>query len=219
MSFYYVRSSPGLSPEVEGIVLNTEHAEQAINHLIEFFRKGPRNQAYLRAVCTALQDLEQLFFDLYQQSFLSNAEGVQLDQLGEIVGEARQDRTDVQYRAAIRVRVLVNRSSGRLEELLTIADLYCRALGDLFPSVVAAEQWPAGLRFDVRTLPTSSFGSPAVAYLLGLLRRAKPAGVGCSFTAVDRLVGFTCATRAATPDVFGCGSRDGLSGGILGFGR
>lgn len=212
MSFYYVRPSPALSPEVEGIYLNLEHADQAINHLIEFFRKGPRNQAYLRAVCAQLQELEQLFFDLYQQSFLSNAEGTQLDQLGEIVGEARQDRTDTLYRAAIRVRILVNKSNGRTEELITIALRYLEALQVAVPAIYAGEYWPAGLRLDIGAETVDS-------YLLGMLREAKGGGIRLTTTMYDSDTGFLCGPRTAVADANGCGNRTGTTGGRLAIGR
>jgi hypothetical protein len=195
--------------ETETLSRNTEHAEQAIAHLIEFFRNGPRNQAFLRAVCEQITVVENLFFDLYSKTFLDTAEGVQLDQLGEIVGEARQDRTDDQYRAAIRIRVLVNRSSGKTEELLEI----CRRFvaDDPSPVIIAQDVYPAGVHIEVQALFS---GLPYD--LQRLLRKAKSAGVRMDAVMVDRANAFIWDQRTdgAVTDAQGWGNRTQTSGGV-----
>lgn len=194
----------------EVLSLNAQHAAQAINHLIEFFRQGPRNQAVLSAVCEQIQDLEQTFWDLYSKTFLSTAEGTQLDQLGEIVGEARNDRTDAQYRASIRIRVLVNKSRGRTEDLLEIADRF--VADDLSAVIFAAEYWPAAMRLEVQAV-----FSGLQADLARLLHKAKAGGVRLQVVTVDRTEAFIWGQRGdaglTTPLAYG--NRAQSSGGLL----
>lgn len=205
---YNTEASP--AEETEALAHNPEHVEQAIAHLIEFFRNGPRNQALVRAICEQLQDLEDVFYDLYSKTFLSTAEGVQLDQLGEIVGEARQDRTDSQYRASIRIRVLVNRSSGKCEELIEI----CRRFvaDDPTPVIIAQDVYPAAIHVEVQALFS---GLPYD--LQRLLRKAKSAGVRLEAVMVDRATAFIWDERTdgATADTYGWGNRTQTSGGVL----
>lgn len=153
---------------VDGVYsYNEEHAAEAISHLISFFREGPRNQAVLEAMMAQVQELEDNIA-LQRDAFdVDTAVGDQLDSLGKRVGERRDDRIDDVYRTAIRVRILVNRSNGRLEELLAIA------LG-ISPAATirARELYPAALSLEFSTLGTSTLQN---AYRL--LKKAKAAGV------------------------------------------
>jgi hypothetical protein len=211
MSIYYVTPTPALQPEPGSLGLNEQHAEEAINHLIEFFRKGPRNQAFLRTICEQIQELEQAFWDLYSEGFLSTAEGAQLDQIGEIVGEARQDRLDATYRAAIRIRVLVNKSNGKTEELIEIADKF--TIDDPDAIIIAGDFYPAAMTVEVRADFT---GLPAD--LRTLLRQAKPGGVNFGTITAPRVGAFLWSTVAAhgtATTTTSFGRLDGSTGGVL----
>lgn len=52
-----------------------------------------------------------------------DGEGAQLDTIGRLVGELRAGRSDAEYLVALRVRVLVNKSSGLADQLVRIAAL------------------------------------------------------------------------------------------------
>lgn len=158
----------GLVTEQEGVyVLNENHIDEAINHLIELFRDGPRNQAMLRVVIGQFQEIEQAAWDLLTAFDLDTAEGAQLDILGEILNEKRAGREDEDYRAALRVVILVYKSSGKLPEMLEIAQ-------KLVPSatIVMAEPATATLFFGFSTLGTTTLRT-----VFNMLRRAKGAGV------------------------------------------
>lgn len=217
MSFYYVTPEPRAADESETLAHNTEHVEQAIAHLIPFFRQ-PRTQAWLGVVGGKIQELEDALWALYSEGFLATAIGTQLDQIGEIVNEARQDRDDEDYRAAVRVRVLVNKSSGRVEELLAIAVRYLATLQVATPVVSVREYPPAALRIDIGA-QLYNFQVPAGFYLLGLLRQAKAAGVALTATMYDQDAGFVCAARTPALSAAGCGDRTGATGGLIAIGR
>ncbi len=146
---------------------NPAHAAEAIAHLINFFRK-PRNSALVSALCEPIQNLEDVLWATYNAFDLDTAIGDQLDKLGRLVGELRNDRSDTQYRTAIRVRILVNSSMGTLPELIAILEAADPAL-----TQEAVEFYPATVVFwwlgDFAELPAAD--------LFRLIKQAKPAGV------------------------------------------
>lgn len=94
------------------------------------------------------------------------ASGIHLDRLGKIVGELRQGRADDPYAAAIRVRILSNRSEGTPDDLLAIARLLLKA-----GTIVYNEGTKAYTVFGLGD-------ATVVEALVTALRRADPAGVG-----------------------------------------
>lgn len=171
--------STTVSPTGTDLVHNTQHVAEGISHLIEFFRNGPRNRALVTALLTPAQAVEDAFWQLYTERSIDVAVGEQLNILGRIVGELRADRADEDYRAAIRVRILVNSSDGKPEQLIAIA------LGvSPFAAVTLTENFPAAIRIRLSTL-----GSATLQTLSTLIQQAKPAGVRLQLSAGDPTVG------------------------------
>ena len=166
---------------------------RARERLIAYFRK-PRNFAFLDAIVDQVQELEVAASQLYNDTRLSTAVGVNLDVLGRVVGELRAGRADEDYRAAIRTRILVNRSNGRLEDLIAI-------VLSLLPAAVitVAEYQPPAVSFQVDSLGSVTFDT-----VYRLLAKAKPCGVRLEFTAGlgtigsddDTTLGFTMSSTA-----------------------
>lgn len=147
----------------------TDHEQQAHDNLIHYFRNKPRLRAVLGSWAEQVQELETVFWYLLTRRGLSDAEGVWLEVLGDIVGEPRRDRTDGAYRAAIRVRILVNRSNGKLPELIKIAGLMLGEGAD----VQVSEHYPASILVRVHSDPGEVLGVD----LARALRQAKAGGV------------------------------------------
>lgn len=80
----------------------------------------PNFEAILTAFGNQIQDLEDALYSLLRDRFLDFASGVQLDGLGEILGESRQGRSDAEYQEALKVRILINLCEGTTEEILEI---------------------------------------------------------------------------------------------------
>lgn len=146
---------------------NPAHAAEAVAHLINFFRK-PRNSAFLSALCEPIQNIEDVLWATYNAFDLDTAVGDQLDKLGALVGELRNDRVDANYRTAIRVRILVNSSQGTLPELIDILDQADPTLGH-----EATEYYPATVVFWW----LGAFPELTSLELFQLIKQAKPAGV------------------------------------------
>lgn len=139
-----------------------------LERLLSKYRGKPRLEGSLRAVGAVLQPLEDALWALFTARGLDNAEGVQLDGLGEIVDEPRKGRIDDVYRRFIGVRILVNRSNGRIEELNTILT---RMLGEGASFFVRQYAMSLVVHVNVDIAPLSS------TEILTYLRKAKAGGV------------------------------------------
>ncbi len=163
-------------PVPEGVyVHNPNMVDEASELWIEFFRK-PRWLELTDILVGEVQELEDAYWDMHLAFDVDTAEGHQLDLLGKRVGELRDGRVDDDYRAAVRTRILVNSSDGKLDQL------YAIILSMLPDATVRAwEFYPAKLRLDVY----DSFAGATPTTVARLVRQAKAGGVGLIFVAVD----------------------------------
>lgn len=81
--------------------LITTHVNDAIARLLYQYKDSDRLKYILTAFSEQIQELEQAIFDLDAGRQIYNAEGEQLDLLGEIVGIERNGLEDDQYRLFI----------------------------------------------------------------------------------------------------------------------
>lgn len=123
---------------------NTTHVDEARALIIDQFRGRRVIQGILDAFVGQAQDLENATFDVILKRLLLNAADAQLDSVGDLVGEPRDGRTDEPYRAAIQLRVRVNRAQGRAEDVIQVVNLYPNAS----PTFTYTEPYPAG--FEVQ---------------------------------------------------------------------
>lgn len=70
----------------------------------------------------AVQELENVIFDLYSKRWLWIAEGAQLDGLGDILDEPRESADDEEYRSQLYLKILTNVSQGEPERLIEAAN-------------------------------------------------------------------------------------------------
>ena len=123
---------------------------------------------------TGVQAIEDLAYQMLALRSVYTATGVNLDVLGKIVGQPRiaYAATDDVYRLLILVKILVNRSAGHLEELLTIIE----RTGITEP-IAAFEYYPAALLTEA----TGVAADPAGAGIWSVIRAAKAGGVRWTF--------------------------------------
>ena len=96
------------------------HVKDALGRLVESLKEKPRIEGLLKALVSRTKELENQLFGLYEGTRLEQAEGAQLDQIGELVGQEREGVTDSVYRTRIRARVAANRSRGRFYDILRV---------------------------------------------------------------------------------------------------
>ena len=111
------------------ITKNTTHVAQALANRIEQFKNKDDFAALLTIYVKQVQDLEDAAFQVLLDTALDTSVGQQLDNIGEVVGEDRLSRTDDNYRNALRVQILINKSNGTREQLIAVALLFAGLSG------------------------------------------------------------------------------------------
>lgn len=97
-----------------------DHCAEAIARLLHQFHGKTRLENLVCVFGDQVQAAEVAFWELFTERTLAAAVDAQLDGIGDIVGEPRKGRTDAVYRTAIRVKILANRSDGKVETLYLI---------------------------------------------------------------------------------------------------
>lgn len=83
---------------------------------------APNLNAFLAALLKQVQKAEDALKAVILVRFIGFATGANLDSIGRLVGEDRLGRLDDDiYRKAIRLRIFINGSSGRPEDIIYIA--------------------------------------------------------------------------------------------------
>lgn len=101
-----------------------DHADRAVQRLISYFRFQPNIIASVRAFVDPMQRVEETLSDLCDKRLVAaDAEGVQLDRLGDIVGAVRAGRSDAAMRSLILAHIYINTSQGVPENLITLFNL------------------------------------------------------------------------------------------------
>lgn len=101
----------------------TTHTSEALANFVEQFKGKVSLAAFLSAFADQIQDAENGSFELIDERTLAGSVGVQLDGLGSIIGADRDGLADDAYRIRLEVQILINSSSGALEEILEILSL------------------------------------------------------------------------------------------------
>ncbi len=151
----------------------TTHAELAKGNLLEVFKGKSGWAGILDSYSAQVQDVENVLFELIEERFLDDAVGVQLDGIGQIVGAPREGLSDDDYRLRLRVQILINRSSGTIEDLLEIVALMIQ---DVTNTIVLTESFPAYIQIEVTEATTVDGFSVAA-----LVKKAKAGGVRLVF--------------------------------------
>lgn len=163
----------GIEPVVDAwgdLSYDYDHVNEGVALLLEQFTSSDNLQLLVAVLMGQVQDAEGVAWQLLTERCIDYAAGDQLDGLGAIVGETRDGRADEVYRTAVRVRVAVNRSNGRAEDLLNILSLAFGASVDTW----LREYPPAAIVIDIRN-PAVTPNTPGS--LIRFLRDAKAGGV------------------------------------------
>jgi hypothetical protein len=100
------------------------HIAQALARLRQQYKGKPRTEALIRAFNADAQPLEDLFQSLASERTLENSEGLQLDNMGDIIGIDRlSGESDEDYRFRLRAKIAQNVSQGEPEAIIALASL------------------------------------------------------------------------------------------------
>jgi hypothetical protein len=132
---------------------DTNHQAEALAYLTEQFKNATTLKGLISAVMISVQDAEDMLWEVIETRLLNGSlSGDQEDQIGAIVGESRDGRDDADYLTAIYVKIRVNRSQGRGEDLIEICALLKPALNtSVTPNttVLYQESYPAGWKITL----------------------------------------------------------------------
>jgi hypothetical protein len=152
-------------------VLIPDHAQQAIARLPSQFAQSITLQALITALCGPQQVLEQTLYDTLTLRRISTADGVQLDNIGQILNVPRNGLTDANYQVALRGAASVLGQSGEPETLIsTYEKIWGASLVQLF------EIEPATVQLSAQTVNDTQSSSFDAQVRLALTS-AKAAGV------------------------------------------
>ena len=107
-------------PTVTGSI---DHVAAALDRLPQQFKGKPNIEALITALVSPANVLEDALQQMLLRFSIDNGEGVQLDNIGNIVGQPRNGLTDASYKRYLRARILTNRSDGKPGTLRKIARL------------------------------------------------------------------------------------------------
>jgi hypothetical protein len=144
---------------------------QALGRLPAYMNRQ-RWRELVEVIASEIQELDDAVVAVVAQLHLDQAEGAQLDLIGNRVNEDRGGRADADYRAGIRIRIAVNRSRGLAEDVIRVARL------------VLASPAPAG------TVELQTVGAAAASLAIGGTTAPDPA-------VVTSILAFAKATVAA----------------------
>ena len=98
------------------------HSEK-LSLFAEEFSTATVMKDYTNSFLDESNELENIFQDLLDDRSVDTAVGVQLDQVGLLVGELRNRRDDEEFRNAIKLKIAVNTSSGTVEDIIRVIKL------------------------------------------------------------------------------------------------
>ena len=146
-SFPILPVTPNDEPQV--LTHNTHHIGNAFARLLTQFQDKQRLKKMIEILLRPFQEAEDMLWSLYTDRRLDTAVGAQLDLLGKIVGEKRDGLSDTDYRAIIRVKIKVLRSTGSAKDLMVIAQLFL-----VSNDFTYSEHYPAAVEFVVLQVTT-----------------------------------------------------------------
>jgi hypothetical protein len=117
-----------------------DHVSSGLSNLISQYEDSENLRFLLQTFLEELQEIEDVNTEMLAQDDIANAEGVQLDGIGEHLGKRREGLTDPDYRIALNIQKILNAGEGKYETALS---MWRTVLGS--PTATMEEGFPAGV--------------------------------------------------------------------------
>jgi hypothetical protein len=119
----------------------TDHTLAAQNRLIQQYKDSTNLKDLIEDLFgTQVQELEDVFWDLLSRLNINTMVGTQLNNIGTIVGQARNGQTDAIYRLFIQAKIGVNVSESEASRVIDVWKLITQAnivhMFEAFPAEV-----------------------------------------------------------------------------------
>lgn len=118
----------------------SDRVAQMLARLPEQFKGLPNLEALIRSFGEEFQEIEDALIQLRDERSIDTAVGVQLEDIGNRVGEPPSGLDVEIYRRRIRARIATNRSKGRVEDLLRVARLILAETDGTIPRIELERQ-------------------------------------------------------------------------------
>lgn len=154
----------------------TIHETDALNRLLYQYKGKPYIDSLIKDICTTqIQELEDAIIPLFNRLDIDASEGVQLDEIGEIVGQSRLGLLDATYRLFLKAKIGANVSEGDIPRVIDVWKLITNA-----NLVQLLEAYPAevDLYYDV------PLDSSLTSLAFDLIQKVAGAGIAVGFIAV-----------------------------------
>ena len=120
----------------------TDHSDAAKARLLEQYKGIVSVEGLLDSLGgQQVQDLEDAIYGLKNRLDIDVSEGIQLDDIGEIVGQDRQGQGDEVYKLLIKARIGKNVSESEIERVISVWKIITQStvvhLIEVFPAEVA----------------------------------------------------------------------------------
>lgn len=118
-----------------------DHIVRGLARFLEQFKNKKNINALAASYLHQIQEFENACWEVILFRLLDNAEGVQLDTIGRIVGRGRGELIDSDYKIAIRAQIRINRSCGTPNDLIDVMVLsiptnYSLTYDEAYPATV-----------------------------------------------------------------------------------
>ena len=123
------------------IVTKMDQVVLGVSRLIHQWQDKPVVVALLTSFLLSVQQIEDTYDQLLNERGIDTAIGAQLDVLGLIVGELRDNRLDEPYRSAIKLRIAINNSDGTEPVVVSLLKQLSSA-----DTVIYQDVYPAGVK-------------------------------------------------------------------------
>lgn len=157
---------------------NENYQAEAVQLVGSKLAELPSLVALLESYAAQVQALEDDAWDVLTEAGfdIEDAEGVQLDRIGSIIGQPRWDLSDADYRNLLRARIVANVSKGTPEDLIS---LLTALLGERVYTYARSGIAYAQITWSINPLSSDQ----TVLNILDLVQVAKP--VGCTIALAE----------------------------------
>lgn len=124
-----------------------DYQQEAINLLLPQFSESDNIKAILAGWLVNAKDWQKAANDIISAINIDVAEGVTLDFKGKLLNVPRLDRTDEEYRVAIKRQIIINRANGTMNNFIDLMSLILppESRFDVIPT------YPAAFRVIIHT--------------------------------------------------------------------
>jgi len=190
----------------------TDHVEQGLGKLISRYKRRRRFAAWVASSIRQFQEIEDAAWTVINSRDVDTCDAPRLELLGKVVGQKRRGESLERFRLYVKARIAVNKSSGRIADVLRAARLLLGGAG----SVTIRFGSPMFFRIDkVEPLDPVTTDPVVVAELI---REATSAGVGSAlvYSLSPAATRFTFSNLTTNPSTHTFGSTtSGGAGGKL----